>query len=155
MRRYQQAFFVIVIIAAIIAAAVLIQGNGNPKPANEDLTDLIRVYSPQAGTKITSPLKVTGEARGRWYFEATFPVTVVNWDGLIIGDGYATARPDEGKDWMTTEFTPFEGTIEFEKPVIIEPGTYNERGAVIFQKSNPSDLPENDAAVEIPVLFDK
>ncbi len=155
MRRYQQALFVIVIIVAVIVAIVFIQGNGNPKPANEDLSDIIKVYYPQPGTKISSSLKVTGAARGQWYFEATFPVTVVNWDGLIIGEGYATARPAEDKDWMTTEFTPFEGTIKFEKPTIIEPGTYNERGAVIFQKSNPSDLPENDAAVEIPILFEK
>ncbi len=103
----------------------------------------IRVASPRPGQAIASPVVITGEARGTWYFEATFPVVLVNWDGLIIAEGYAEAE----SDWMTEEFVPFKATLEFTKP------EYGERGALILQRSNASGLPEHDAAVEIPIVF--
>ena len=81
--------------------------------------DLIRVTSPEPYEFIESPLIVTGEARGYWFFEASFPVTLVDWDGLIIAEGYATA---EG-DWMTEEFVPFTATLEFEVPAYGVRGT--------------------------------
>lgn len=95
------------------------------------------------GQQITSPLTITGKARGSWFFEATAPLTIVNWDGLIIGKSYIQA---EG-DWMTDEFVPFTGIVEFEKP------TYKNNGAIILQADNPSGLLENDKAIEIPITF--
>lgn len=112
--------------------------------------DRIQVSSPRIGDIITSPLKVSGKARGTWFFEASFPVIVVDWDGLIIGEGHAELSP-AGGDWMTTDYVPFEGTITFTTPP--DTGPQSVRGAVIFKKDNPSDLPENDAAVEIPIRF--
>lgn len=106
--------------------------------------DLIRLASPTPYQVIESPLEITGRARGAWYFEASFPVVLVNWDGLIIAEGYATA---EG-EWMTEEFVPFSGTLEFETP------DYGERGALILQKHNASGLPEHDDALEVPVRFE-
>lgn len=97
---------------------------------------------------ISSPLTVTGEARGWWFFEASFPVVLTDWDGLIIAEGYATA----GSEWMTTELVPFTFTLNFTTP----PGNGSEinRGTLILKRDNPSDLPENDAALEIPVVFE-
>jgi hypothetical protein len=103
----------------------------------------IKVTSPAVGGAIASPLVVEGVARGSWFFEASFPITLVNWDGLIIAEGYAQA---EG-DWMTEEFVPFKGEVVFTKP------EYNERGAVILKKDNPSGLPEHDDAIEVPIIF--
>lgn len=105
--------------------------------------ELIRVFTPRAGDAVGSPLTVTGEARGTWFFEATFPVVVVDWDGRIIGESYATAQDN----WMTEDFVPFSATLTFVAPTL-----YN-RGAIILQKSNPSGLPEYDDALEIPVIF--
>lgn len=101
---------------------------------------------------VISPIKITGEARGTWFFEASFPVTIVNWDGLIIGQGAAQAKtdpanPDGGVNWMTTDFIPFEVELKFDKP------DYKDNGAIIFQKDNPSGLPEHDASCEVPILF--
>ena len=48
---------------------------------------------------------------------------------------------------MTEDFVSYTATLEFETP------TYGERGTLILQKDNPSALPENDAAVEVPVFF--
>ena len=105
--------------------------------------NVIRVDSPRPGAVIESPLVITGQARGTWFFEGDFPIVLVDLDGLIIAEGYATAQGE----WMTEEFVPFEGRLEFNVPEL-----YN-RGTLILQKDNPSDLPENDDALEVPVEF--
>jgi hypothetical protein len=111
--------------------------------------DMIVVESPAGMEVVTSPLTLTGQARGNWFFEASAPVTLVNWDGLIIAEGFVTADGD----WMTTEFVPFTGTLEFTSPFKDGDQEFMKRGSLIFKKDNPSGLPENDDAVEIPVLF--
>ncbi len=105
----------------------------------------IMITTPQPNESVTSPLLVSGQARGYWFFEATAPLLVVDWDGRIIGESYIQATDE----WMTEDFVPFTGTIEFDVPEDIP----YRRGAIIVQKNNPSDLPQNDAAVEIPVEF--
>ena len=115
----------------------------NP-PATKD--DLIRLDTPRPGQIIKSPLTITGEARGNWFFEASFPVFLVNWDGLIIAQGIATAK----SDWMTTEYVPFEAILNF----TIDKNTYSNRGWLILKKDNPSGLPANDNALEIPIFYE-
>ncbi len=120
----------------------------------EEVTDesphsLITVDTPEIGEIVQSPLRVSGEARGQWYFEGSFPVTLTNWDGLIIAEGFATADGE----WMTTDFVPFEGTIEFESPATEDDPDFMKNGTLIFQKDNPSGLPEHDDAYEIRVRF--
>ncbi len=105
--------------------------------------DLIILDSPRPNQIIASPLSIKGQARGYWFFEGTFPVILTDWDGLIIAEGFATAKGD----WMTEGFVSFEATIEFKKP------DYGENGSLILQKNNPSGLSENDNALEIPVKF--
>ena len=109
--------------------------------------DLIRGVSIAAGDAVLSPLLVTGEARGYWFFEASFPIVLTDWDGRIIAEGHATA---EG-DWMTENFVPFTATIEFQMPA--GPGGPLNRGTLILMRDNPSGLPEHGAALEIPVVF--
>src|SRR3989344_3568458 len=109
----------------------------------KDKSNLIRVLSPRPSEEIMSPLIITGEARGTWYFEASFPIVLVGWDGLIIAEGHAQAQGE----WMTEEFVPFKATLIFKAP------TYKNYGTLILRKDNPSGLPEHDDAIEIPVLF--
>lgn len=148
---------IIIIILAIVILAVL----WRPKNINTDITpnlpemdpiqkaeieskkDLIRLETPLPNSTITSPLLIKGEARGNWFFEASFPIYLTNWDGLIIAEGYATA---EG-EWMTTEFVPFTATLTFKNP------EYKNNGSLILKKDNPSGLPEHDDALEIPIFF--
>ncbi|MEX2014127.1 MAG: Gmad2 immunoglobulin-like domain-containing protein, partial [Parcubacteria group bacterium] len=87
-------------------------------------------------------ITVLGEARGNWYFEASFPVRVLDANGKELGRGIAQA---EG-EWMTTNFVPFRATVRFSPPT-------TETGTVVFQKDNPSGLPEHDAEVKVPVRF--
>jgi hypothetical protein len=111
--------------------------------------DRIRLDSPRPGDTIPSPLPITGQARGTWFFEASFPITLTNWDGRIIAEGYATA---EG-EWMTEEFVPFTATLTFESPYREGDPDFMKRGTLILHKDNPSGLPEHDDALEIPVRF--
>ncbi len=111
----------------------------------------IVVESPAGMAVITSPLSLKGKARGNWFFEGSAPVTLVDWDGKIIAQGTVTA---EG-EWMTTDFVPFVGTLEFISPYTAGDQDFMKRGSLIFKKDNPSGLPENDDALEIPVLFAK
>ncbi|MCB9817929.1 hypothetical protein H6787_00385 [Candidatus Nomurabacteria bacterium] len=108
--------------------------------------DLIQVTTPEIGSTVSSPIIVAGEARGYWFFEGSFPINVVDWDGRIIGEGFATAE----NDWMTEDFVSFTGTIEYD----LSADTPYKRGAIIFKKDNPSGLPEHDDALEIPVMLE-
>ena len=107
-------------------------------------SNLIVLSKPELFEIITSPLTITGKARGTWFFEGSFPVILVNWDGLIIAQGVATAQGD----WMTEGFVPFTATLKFEKP------TNGTAGTLILRKDNPSGLPEHDDALEVPIRFD-
>jgi len=107
--------------------------------------DIIRVDYPRPNAEITSPLIIKGEARGTWFFEASFPVVLVDWDGRIISQSIAQAK----SDWMTEDFVPFEATLTF----ALDKDIYSNRGALILQKDNPSGLPEHDDALEFPVLI--
>lgn len=106
------------------------------------MDDLIRVTAPRKDDLATSPLAVTGEARGTWYFEATFPVKLLDADGKVIA---ATTARAQG-DWMTRDFVPFKASLSF-----AEPSTAT--GTLVLEKDNPSGMPENAASVSVPVRF--
>ncbi|MFH0840613.1 MAG: Gmad2 immunoglobulin-like domain-containing protein [bacterium] len=114
-----------------------------PVPTTFDYKDLVKLKTPLPNSYLSSPLIVKGEARGNWFFEASFPVILVNWDGLIIAEGLAQAQGD----WMTEDFVPFKAVLTFEKP------DYKDNGALILKKDNPSGLPQHDDALEIPIFF--
>jgi hypothetical protein len=112
-------------------------------PAGNCRQDFIVVDSPKPGGVIRSPLKIRGRARGTWFFEGDFPLILKDLKGRIIARGFVTARGQ----WMTKEFVPFEGTLTFKKPAT--PG----RGTLVFKKDNPSDRPELDDQMELPIYF--
>ena len=104
--------------------------------------DLIRVSGLTAGDRVGSPLFFRGEARGFWFFEASFPVSVTDKAGTELGIGIAQAE----SEWMTENFVPFSGTVTFNTNGATE-------GFVVFNKDNPSGLPEHDDSLRIPVRF--
>ena len=124
----------------------IVEGNPVKETTEDPVDDLIEVTSPQAGAEVSSPVEVSGQARGYWFFEATAPVVVTNWDGLILGEGYLEAQGD----WMTEEFVPFTGEITYQQT----PNTYSATGTIIFMKANPSGLPEHDEAFEMLVQLE-
>ena len=99
--------------------------------------------NPVENQKVSSPLKISGKAPGNWFFEASAPVVITNWDGLIIGESYIQAQGE----WMTTEYVPFEGTLEFTNT------EYGDYGFLIFKKDNPSGESQFDDSIEFKVMF--
>jgi hypothetical protein len=111
-------------------------GNENEK------SDLIRVNNLEPGTVVSSPLTVRGEARGTWYFEASFPVEIQDAEGNTLAQVPAQAQGE----WMTEEFVPFEVTLDFIAPS-------SGPGQIVLHKDNPSGLPENEHDLVIPIMF--
>lgn len=105
--------------------------------------DLIKVSLPVINQIVKSPLLIEGEARGTWYFEASFPIKIIDANGNVLGSAIAQAQ----SDWMTENFVPFKAQLTF-----ITPSTEN--GLLILEKDNPSGLPQNDDELQIPVRFD-
>lgn len=112
-----------------------------PAPSLEN--PLIHVTSPLPSATISSPLTITGEARGYWYFEASFPVELTDVDGNTLAQGIAQAQ----SDWMTEDFVPFVATLTFTPPI------GDTHGFLLLKKDNPSGEPANDAMMQIPILF--
>jgi len=104
--------------------------------------DLIRIDQPRPNGLVESPLEIKGEARGYWFFEADFPVKILDADGNLLGIAIAQAQ----SDWMTENFVSFEATLEFETPT-------TEKGTLVLEKDNPSGLPENADELRLPVRF--
>lgn len=108
-----------------------------------ELNDVITISNPRPNQKITSSLNVSGQARGTWYFESTFPVELFDANNKSLGKGFATANGE----WMTENFVPFTAEITFEKPT-------TSKGKIIINNANPSDLPENAKELVMPVSFE-
>lgn len=107
-------------------------------------TDQIQVDNPRPNQTIASPLEIKGRARGSWFFEAELPIKITDEKGKELGSAVAIAQ----SDWMTEDFVPFRAVIRFFM-------AYTNEGTLILSKSNPSDLPENNDELKIPVQFEK
>jgi hypothetical protein len=107
---------------------------------NADANSIV-VDTPHGGMAVSNPFTVSGKARGNWYFEASFPLQVVDTDGTII----LTMPVQAQRDWMTTEFVPFSGSVDV--------GNFKGPATVVFMKDNPSGLSENDASLSIPIYI--
>ena len=105
-------------------------------------SDLIELRTPSPNAILQSPLTLEGRARGSWFFEASFPVYLVDADGDTIAVMPAQA---EG-DWMTEAFVPFKATLTFTPPA-------SQTGTLILAKDNPSGLPEHAAELRVPIRF--
>ncbi len=102
----------------------------------------IQVNTPTPNQPISSPLTAAGEARSMWFFEADFPMRIMDANGIELGVGIATAQ----EEWMVEDFVPFTGTIEFSTPT-------TPTGTIIFERDNASGLPEHDDSFSFPIQF--
>ena len=130
----------IIIIILIIGFTLFLfakKGNGIAQ-----YKDLIRVTAPLPNSRISSPLTIKGEARGNWYFEASFPVKLLDGNGNQIAIIPAQAQGE----WMTRDYVPFEITLIFNQPNA-------PTGTLVLEKDNPSGLPEHADEFRIPVRF--
>lgn len=114
----------------------------NDYSINIDKEEKSIIYNIVPNQKINSPLLIKGQARGTWFFEASFPIKLLdqNYQEIITTIAHAKS------DWMTEDFIDFEATLEFERPK-------TQRGFIVFQKDNPSGLPENDEKIYVPIIL--
>jgi hypothetical protein len=113
--------------------------NNNQSDKQEDII----INSPQTGEIIKSPIKIEGKAKGFWFFEAVFPVKLIDSNNKEISSGQARAQGD----WMTSDFVPFIAELDFKK-------AESNEGFLIFQNDNPSRLLENSKEFRLPVRFE-
>lgn len=139
----------ILFLVALILLAIFFLKNINtppvvtpPTPATDSHANLIKINVPTKNATVVSPLTVSGEARGMWYFEASFPIKIYDANKNLLGTTVAQAQGE----WMTENFVPFLGTLDFATST-------TQTGTIVFQKDNPSGLPEHDDSIEIPVQF--
>ena len=81
------------------------------------------------------------EARG--FFEASFPVVVLDKNGQVLANGIAQAQGD----WMTENLVAFKADIKI-------PITYMGPATLILKNDNPSGIPSRDASVSIPITIE-
>lgn len=105
--------------------------------------DQIVVENPFPGAVTGKTFMVLGKARGSWYFEASFPIELVDTNGKTIAMGIATAK----KDWMTANFVPFSAEIS-------APTNFIGKATLILRKDNPSGLPEHDSSISFPITVE-
>lgn len=115
---------------------------GNVTYSNASL-DLINVDTPFSGAVVGKDFSVIGKARGMWFFEASFPVQVIDKDGYLLAAGIAQAQ----SDWMTENFVPFKADIKISENYI-GPAT------LVLKKDNPSGLLSNEASVSFPITIE-
>lgn len=108
-----------------------------PQPAGTVVLD-----TPRPNQFVESPMWVVGRARGSWFFEAEFPVRLLDQRDSVMTWGIARA----GGEWMTADYVPFALTLNFNPP-------QTDVGTLVLEKSNPSGLPEHAGSVRIPVRF--
>ncbi|NJB86606.1 hypothetical protein GGR26_002374 [Lewinella marina] len=125
-------------VNAMLASITLTEGDG------KSTEEMIRVTSPGPNTEVSSPLEFSGEARGPYYFEADFPVRLERADGTVVATGIATAQ----SEWMTEDWVPFTGRLEFVVPD-------DARGYLVFERDNPSGLEEHARSYRLPVVFSR
>lgn len=112
-------------------------------PNVEEKKDNIAVMNLTPNQVIPSDVRVEGRARGTWFFEATFPVRLVDDKGKLLSRNYAEAAGE----WMTENFVPFRTAIVFEPP------TNTDRGYILLEKDNPSGMPKFGDMLVFPVRF--
>lgn len=105
--------------------------------------DLIEVVSPLPGAIVGNSFSITGQARGTYYFEASFPVVILGASDEVLVQTYATAQ----EDWMTENFVPFRADITL-------PGSYGGPAKILLKKDNPSGLSEHDATTSFDVVIE-
>jgi hypothetical protein len=104
--------------------------------------DEVLVTVPKLNQAVNSPLTVEGQAKGNWFFEASFPIEIVDDQGNILGQSHVQAQ----SDWMTDGLVPFKGEINYQLAATTT-------GKLVLKNDNPSGLPQNDKRTEMPIII--
>ena len=145
MAKFWKFVIALLILVAVLACLYFFWWRREETPSSQPVEkEMIKVTRPRPGDLIDPalPLVIEGEARGNWYFEASFQIRVLDKAGNELYLGFAQAAGD----WMTENFVPFKVEVDLKQPESFD-------GEVILERDNPSGLPENAAEIKIPVRF--
>ena len=147
---FAMRYFSLLVGLLLVSACVASPTDTPPQPGSSSSSsassveqahaDVIRIESPLPGETVGTTFEVTGEARGPWYFEASFPVSVEDTSGRVIVQTHAQALGE----WMTEAFVPFKATVK----VL---GQEGKDAVLVIKNDNPSGLPEHEKEVRIPI----
>lgn len=138
--------FAVTIVIFLIRSVPTAPEKAKPNQTNtyqNSNNDLIVVELPFPGAVTGKEFSVIGKARGFWFFEASFPIQVLDKYGKVLAQGIAQAQGE----WMTEDFVPFKADIKI-------PESYIGTATLILHKDNPSGLPENDASISFPIVIE-
>lgn len=129
------------------AAAIFgVMTNGNLEEAyrivNGDIGDAYFDEPIPRETLSAGIYKVTGAARGFWFFEASMPLELQDLEGNILASAIATADGE----WMTEDLVPFTADIAVPEAV--------GGGVLVLKRDNSSGLAEHDASLSMSVFFE-
>lgn len=110
--------------------------------SSDSLNNLLRVENPGPDQLIISPLEITGEARGYWFFEAEATAELLDGNLNRIAESNTTAIGE----WMTEGWVPFSGIMIFKKPE-------TKNGYLVMHKANASGLKDHEMSDTIPIKF--
>lgn len=146
----------IIIVAGMVALVVLPSHTASapavttadtaalvPAAPHAPVSDSIVVDSPVNGSTVASPLAISGQALGSWYFEGTAPVALLDSSGSVIAQGAIVANGD----WTSPGFVPFSGSLDFPAQPAGSTGT------LVLTNDNPSGNPANQKTLDMPVQF--
>lgn len=111
------------------------------RPQPPDPAGMISVSAPEGDARVGHSFTVEGRARGTWYADGAFPVEIQNESGVVLVRASAKAAGD----WMSPDFVPF--SLEVATPY------YSGPARIVLKMANPSDRPERDTSISIPVMI--
>lgn len=141
MKYTNKIIFILIILIILIFAFNFYQRYLTLKKI-KDAENLIVIEYPKPYEKVENPLLIRGKARGYFFFEATFPIKIVDENGNVLKRDFIETK----ENWMTENF------VSFEKYIKVDFGNVK-RGFIILEKANPSGLKENQFELSIPVYF--
>lgn len=104
----------------------------------------IELSNPQANSRITSPLTVSGRVKGAWAYLGKFDVEIVDAHHKTVAKGTATMKGD----WGAEKENPvhFAASVPFKAPAT---GT----GFLVLHKANPGEDKAMNDWLEVPIKF--
>lgn len=105
----------------------------------------VKVTTPAANAKVTSPLRVAGTVPADWFFEGQLMIKLLDEKRNLIAQG--VGQETVPGSWQMERGGP----LEFEGKIIFT--TSAKSGFLVIGADNPSGLPENEKNFEVPVSF--
>lgn len=138
-KTFNAGLVVLVLVASALALWMLVSYFQDRDPADYE----VFLVTPEAGSTVSSPLLISGEAHETWFYNNEFSIEVRDDRDNIIGEGVAKPQLETKTE---DGFYNFMAMIEFA-------ATPGESGTIIFTRNNPDGRYQSNLRTEIFVNF--